>query len=154
MGASVVARLGGLRAGAIVLAVLAACLDASAVPGRTPAVVAPGLQRGNQAGRTQSRPPDFEGMARQQAETDQTWRAASAGFMELEKITYRSSLDDLKIPAFLFQPNSGPTTAKVRVSSSKPGERPSCIRVSGRCAENPHFASQARSAALLSAKST
>jgi dipeptidyl aminopeptidase/acylaminoacyl peptidase len=104
MGASVVARLGGLRAGAIVLAVLAACLDASAVPGRTPAVVAPGLQRGNQAGRTQSRPPDFEGMARQQAETDQTWRAASAGFMEVEKITYRSSLGDLDVPAFVFQP--------------------------------------------------
>jgi hypothetical protein len=104
MGASVFARLGGLRAGAIVLTVLAACLDASAVPGRTPAVVTPSLQRGNQAGRTQSRPPDFEGMARQQAETDQTWRAASAGFMELEKITYRSSLGDLDVPAFVFQP--------------------------------------------------
>jgi dipeptidyl aminopeptidase/acylaminoacyl peptidase len=43
-------------------------------------------------------------MARQQAETDQTWRAASAGFMELEKISYRSSLGDFEIPAFLFQP--------------------------------------------------
>src|ERR1700682_633317 len=101
MGVPASARLRGLRAAVFVLV---ACLDASAVPGRSPAVAAAGLQRGNQAGRTQSRPPDFEGMARQQAETDQTWRAASAGFMELEKITSRSSLGDLELPAFLCQP--------------------------------------------------
>src|SRR6202521_5793352 len=101
MGVTPFARLRGLRAAALVLV---ACLDASAVPGRTPAVLAAGLQRGDQAGRTPGRPPDFEAMARQQAETDQTWRAASAGFMELEKISYRSSLGDLEIPAFLFQP--------------------------------------------------
>ena len=35
-------------------------------------------------------PPDFERMRRQQAETDETWRAASDGFMRMEKITYRS----------------------------------------------------------------
>src|SRR6266851_3493088 len=101
MGVTPFARHRGLRAAAFVLV---ACLDISAVPGRTPAVLAAGLQRGSQAGRTERRPPDFEGMARQQAETDQTWRAASAGFMELEKITYRSSLGDFEIPAFVFQP--------------------------------------------------
>src|SRR3984893_1412346 len=101
MGAIRAARLRGLRAAALVLV---ACLDASAVPGRTSAAVAPGLQRENDTGRTQSGPRDFELMARQQTETDQTWRAASAGFMELEKITYRSSLGDFDIPAFVFQP--------------------------------------------------
>src|ERR1700694_1604725 len=101
MGAISFARRRGLRATALVLVV---CLDASAGPGSTHTVLAAARQRGNQAGRAQSRPPDFEGMARQQAETDQTWRAASAGFMELEKITYRSSLGDLEIPAFVFQP--------------------------------------------------
>jgi dipeptidyl aminopeptidase/acylaminoacyl peptidase len=101
MGVIPFARLRGLRAAALVLV---ACLDVPAVPGRTPAVLAAGLQRGDQAGRTPGRPPDFEAMARQQAETDQTWRAASAGFMELEKITYRSSLGDFEIPAFVFQP--------------------------------------------------
>ena len=70
----------------------------------------------NDTGRTQSRPPDFEGMARQQAETDETWRAASAGFMELEKITYRSSLGDFDIPAFVFQP------LKERGASDEHGE--------------------------------
>jgi dipeptidyl aminopeptidase/acylaminoacyl peptidase len=96
------ARGPGLRAAALALV---ACLGASpAVPGRAPAVFAAGPQRGNPAGPSQNRPPDFEAMARQQAETDRTWRAASTGFMELEKITYRSSLDDLEIPAFVFQP--------------------------------------------------
>jgi dipeptidyl aminopeptidase/acylaminoacyl peptidase len=48
--------------------------------------------------------PDFARMLRQQAETDRVWRAASVGFMEMEKITYRSQVDDLDIPAFVFQP--------------------------------------------------
>ena len=34
----------------------------------------------------------------------QTWRAASAGLMQMDKITYRSSVGDLDIPAFVFQP--------------------------------------------------
>src|SRR5580692_3351699 len=102
MAATPFARGRGLRAAALALVL---CLHAStAVPGRTPAVLAAGRQRGNPAGPSQYRPPDFEAMARQQADTDQIWRAASAGFMELEKITYRSSLDDLEIPAFVFQP--------------------------------------------------
>ena len=43
-------------------------------------------------------------MLRQQAETDRTWRAAGDGFMQVEKINYRSSRGDLDIPAFVFQP--------------------------------------------------
>jgi dipeptidyl aminopeptidase/acylaminoacyl peptidase len=50
------------------------------------------------------RPPDFERMAQDQAETDRTWRDASAGHMQMEKITYRSRVGDLDIPAFVFQP--------------------------------------------------
>jgi dipeptidyl aminopeptidase/acylaminoacyl peptidase len=49
-------------------------------------------------------PPDFERMARQQEETDQNWRAAGAGFMQVEKIAYRSSVGDLDVPAFVFRP--------------------------------------------------
>src|SRR5687768_2873155 len=49
-------------------------------------------------------PPDFERMLRQQTETDQNWRAASAGFMQFEKIAYRSTAGDLEIPAFVFRP--------------------------------------------------
>ncbi len=48
--------------------------------------------------------PDFARMVREQADTDRTWRAASAGYMRMEKITYRSSKGDLEIPAFVFQP--------------------------------------------------
>src|SRR5262245_45833594 len=51
-----------------------------------------------------TRRPDFERMARQQAETDEAWRSASAGFMQFEKTTYRSNADDLEIPAFVFRP--------------------------------------------------
>src|SRR5262249_22643262 len=48
--------------------------------------------------------PDFARMLRQQAETDRTWRTAGDGFMQVEKITYRSSRGDLDVPAFVFQP--------------------------------------------------
>ena len=41
---------------------------------------------------------------RQQADTDRTWRTASQGVMQMEKITYRSKAGDLDIPAFVFQP--------------------------------------------------
>ncbi len=40
----------------------------------------------------------------QQAETDERWKAASAGHMRMEKITYRSRTGDLDIPAFVFEP--------------------------------------------------
>ena len=57
-----------------------------------------------QSAGTQLRRPDFDRMARQQAETDKIWRAASDGRMRLEKITYRSRAGDLEIPAFIFRP--------------------------------------------------
>jgi len=50
--------------------------------------------------------PDFDRQSRQQAETDKAWRSASQGYMTMEKITYRSSVSDLDIPAFVFQPLS------------------------------------------------
>jgi dipeptidyl aminopeptidase/acylaminoacyl peptidase len=48
--------------------------------------------------------PDFARQLEQQAQTDRTWRAASEGVMRMEKISYRSRVDNLEIPAFLFQP--------------------------------------------------
>ena len=48
--------------------------------------------------------PDFDRMAQQQADTDKAWRDAGAGYMQVEKITYRSSAGDLDIPAWVFQP--------------------------------------------------
>jgi dipeptidyl aminopeptidase/acylaminoacyl peptidase len=52
----------------------------------------------------QQRPPDFERQLQQQAETDKAWRTASDGFMQMDKITYRSKAGDIDIPAFVFQP--------------------------------------------------
>src|SRR3954462_3859714 len=52
----------------------------------------------------QQRPPDFDRQLQQQTDTDKTWRAASDGYMQMEKITYRSKAGDLDIPAFVFQP--------------------------------------------------
>jgi dipeptidyl aminopeptidase/acylaminoacyl peptidase len=49
-------------------------------------------------------PPDFERMLRLQVQTDENWRAASVGFMQFEKIRYRSSAGDLDVPAFVFRP--------------------------------------------------
>lgn len=43
-------------------------------------------------------------MRRDQAATDRAWRTASDGVMRMEKITYRSRVGDLDIPAFVFQP--------------------------------------------------
>lgn len=53
------------------------------------------------------RAPDFERQRREQAATDRTWREASAGFMRMEKIVYRSRSGDLDIPAFVFEPLTG-----------------------------------------------
>jgi dipeptidyl aminopeptidase/acylaminoacyl peptidase len=51
-----------------------------------------------------SRLADVDRMGRLQAETDKAWRVASEGHMAMEKISYRSRLGDLDIPAFVFQP--------------------------------------------------
>ena len=47
---------------------------------------------------------DFERQLRLQASTDRVWRAASEGFMRMEKISYRSAAGDLQVPAFVFRP--------------------------------------------------
>ena len=47
---------------------------------------------------------DFDRQLRQQAATDRAWRAASSGYMRMEKIAYRSAAGDLDIPAFVFRP--------------------------------------------------
>src|SRR6185436_15443217 len=36
--------------------------------------------------------------------TDEAWRTAAAGYMRVEKISYKSSADGLTIPAFVFRP--------------------------------------------------
>jgi dipeptidyl aminopeptidase/acylaminoacyl peptidase len=55
----------------------------------------------------------------QQRSTDEQWRAASSGYMSMEKISYRSKAGDLDIPAFVFLP-LGPTP---------PGGRPALVWV-------------------------
>jgi dipeptidyl aminopeptidase/acylaminoacyl peptidase len=55
-------------------------------------------------GQNPQREPDFDRQLQQQADTDKTWRAASDGFMQMDKITYRTSVGDMDIPAFVFQP--------------------------------------------------
>jgi len=65
-------------------------------------------------GQNQQREPDFDRQLQQQAETDKTWRAASDGVMQMDKITYRSSVGDMDIPAFVFQP------LKIRGSKGHP----------------------------------
>jgi dipeptidyl aminopeptidase/acylaminoacyl peptidase len=57
-----------------------------------------------QVGQPAIRVPDFDRMLRDQAETDRRWLEASAGFMQMEKIEYRSGAGDLDIPVFVFQP--------------------------------------------------
>jgi dipeptidyl aminopeptidase/acylaminoacyl peptidase len=51
-----------------------------------------------------ARGADFDRMLRDQAATDRRWREASVGWMRFEKVTYRSRVGDLDIPAFVFQP--------------------------------------------------
>jgi hypothetical protein len=69
--------------------------SASQAPAGQPPTAAQGLGQ---------RRPDFDRMLQQQAETDKTWREAAAGFMQVEKITYRSRAGDLEIPQWRFQP--------------------------------------------------
>lgn len=83
---------------------LAACLSEAVFPLVTRTTFATSSQAQNQVEALQTGTPDFAAMLRQQAETDRIWRAASGGFMQAEKIAYRSRVGDLDIPAFVFQP--------------------------------------------------
>jgi dipeptidyl aminopeptidase/acylaminoacyl peptidase len=85
------AHLATARARALTV-IAAFCLLFSTLPAHTQS----GTQRLERA--------DFDRMAYRQAETDNAWRAASAGRMRVEKITYRSRAGNLDIPAFVFQP--------------------------------------------------
>src|SRR5262245_21644235 len=61
--------------------------------------------RSEQSGRrSEDRARDVEKDLRDQADTDARWRSASDGYMQMQKITYRSRAGDLDIPAFVFQP--------------------------------------------------
>jgi dipeptidyl aminopeptidase/acylaminoacyl peptidase len=91
------ARLLRSRA-AFFAAALTLCLTPGPLGGQTTAPVRPAGQP------IQERPRDHEADLRRQAETDKTFKTASEGFMQMEKITYRSSVGDLDIPAFVFQP--------------------------------------------------
>src|SRR5436190_13292471 len=89
------------------IAVLALLAALAAGPVSSPFLTqTPGAAR--QTDRTsesgQVREPDFDKQLQHQAETDKAWRAASHGYMQMEKITYRSRVGDLDIPAFVFLP--------------------------------------------------
>ena len=47
---------------------------------------------------------DFERDVKAKAETDRRYAEASKGVMDFQKISYRSSIGDMDIPAYLFQP--------------------------------------------------
>src|SRR5689334_9021381 len=83
------------------LAAFAAGPVSSPLHSQTPAA-APQTDRASESG--QGRVPDFDKQLQQQAETDRAWKAASHGFMQMEKITYRSRMGDLDVPAFVFLP--------------------------------------------------
>ena len=47
---------------------------------------------------------DFQRDLDQKAKTDQRFAEASKGLMDFQKVSYRSSVGDLDVPAYLFQP--------------------------------------------------
>jgi dipeptidyl aminopeptidase/acylaminoacyl peptidase len=47
---------------------------------------------------------DFDRAIREKAETDRRYADASRGIMDFRKVSYRSSVGDMDIPAYLFQP--------------------------------------------------
>ena len=87
-------------AGLSLAAALCLCFTIAPLRGQTP----PPSGQTPAAGRGQFRPPDFDKMAADQAETDKNWRDAAKGYMQVEKITYRSSVGDMDIPAWVFEP--------------------------------------------------
>src|SRR5687768_456809 len=50
------------------------------------------------------RPADFARQVQAKARTDSIYRARSRGVMDFQKISYRSTVDGMTIPAYLFQP--------------------------------------------------
>ena len=55
--------------------------------------------------RPEDHPPgNFEAQIRNKARTDSIYRVRSRGVMDFQKISYRSAVDGMTIPAYLFQP--------------------------------------------------
>jgi dipeptidyl aminopeptidase/acylaminoacyl peptidase len=71
-------------------------------------LVAVGIAVLSSSAATSDQTPNFERQLAQQRVTDDRWRAASAGYMLMQKISYRSRAGDLDVPAFVFLP-FGPT---------------------------------------------
>ncbi len=93
-----------MRTSAAVAIILGLSLGVGARPLRGQAVAPPQTPAAQPGPGRGGRPPDFDRMLREQADTDKTWKSASDGFMQEEKITYRSKAGDMDIPAFVFQP--------------------------------------------------
>ncbi|MGH6737863.1 MAG: alpha/beta hydrolase family protein, partial [Bradyrhizobium sp.] len=92
-----------MRTSPITAIIFALTIGAGSMPVRGQAPPQPPPPAQNPQGRG-GRPPDFDRMLHEQADTDKTWKSASEGFMHEEKITYRSKAGDMDIPAFVFQP--------------------------------------------------
>jgi dipeptidyl aminopeptidase/acylaminoacyl peptidase len=68
---------------------------------------------------TSGQTPEFDKQLEQQRVTDSRWRAASDGYMRMEKISYRSRAGDLDVPAFVFLP----------LGTASPGSHPALVWV-------------------------
>src|SRR5688572_14392618 len=93
----------GPGAAAAVLA-LGICVGGAGFPAGIRATFPEQNRPQTQAEQFHPQPPNFARMLQDQAETDRVWRTASVGHMQMTKISYRSSVGDLDIPAFVFQP--------------------------------------------------
>jgi dipeptidyl aminopeptidase/acylaminoacyl peptidase len=96
----------GLAASVVLFSPLSAQQRQGAPPPAQGGATAAGQAGGAGApqGRGQGRGPDFEASLQAQTRTDATWRAASDGVMKMTKATYKSRVDGMEIPYFLFEP--------------------------------------------------
>jgi len=82
-------------------------------------LVAVGIAVVSSSAATSGQTPNFEKQLEQQRATDDRWRAASDGYMLMQKVSYRSKAGDLDVPAFVFLPFGPPP----------PGGRPALVWV-------------------------
>jgi len=93
----------------LALSLLLVPLVASAQQGQRPRQVVPMDTARARALYVSNRPEDhpvsnYEAAIREKAQIDSIYRARSQGVMDFKKITYRSKIGDMDIPAYLFQP--------------------------------------------------
>ena len=69
-------------------------------------------------GQNPQREPDFNRQLQQQAETDKTWRAASDGFMQFEKITYRNANHHFRFDPFSIRAREQCTVGALRAEAA------------------------------------